>query len=154
VDGIGAHPYGFANPPDESWQDTEHVASSHNEHPSFFFKDTLEDYNGIMLAYGDTDSQLWITEFGWPSVERMGPMDTAGWEYAQQVSESQQAEYIVRAYQMGDERPWVGPMFLWNLNLATIWGSGDPVSAYSLLRPNRSYRPSYLALRFAQPLTP
>ena len=152
VDGIGAHPYGFANPPGESWRDAEHVASSHNEHPSFFFQDTLEDYRAIMLAYGDTGRQLWITEFGWPSVEGMGAMDTAGWEYGRQVSESQQARYVVRAYQMGDERPWVGPMFLWNLNLATIWGSGDPVSAYSLLRPNRSYRPSYLALRFAQPL--
>ena len=48
----------------------------------------------------------------------------------------------------------VGPMFLWNLNLATIWGSGDPVSAYSLLRPDSSYRPAYIALRLAEPLWP
>ena len=120
VDGIGAHPYGFANPPDESARDPTHVATSHNDHPSFFFRDTLEDYHAIMLEYGDTEHQLWVTEFGWPSVENMGDMDTMGWEYAREVSEVQQADYIVRAYHMGDERAWVGPMFLWNLNLATI----------------------------------
>jgi hypothetical protein len=152
VDGIGVHPYGFANPPDESWQDATHVASSYNDHPSFFFRDTLEDYHAIMLEYGDTERQLWATEFGWPSTENMGEMDTTGWEYAREVSEGQQAEYIVRAYYMGDERPWVGPMFLWNVNLAAIWGSGNPTSAYSLLRPDGSYRPAYLALRWAEPL--
>ncbi|MFL7793374.1 MAG: cellulase family glycosylhydrolase [Anaerolineae bacterium] len=154
VDGVGVHPYGFANPPDESWQDTTHVASSHNDHPSFFFRDTLEDYHAIMLEYGDTEHQIWVTEFGWPSVENMGSMDTTGWEYALEVSEEQQAEYIVRAFHMGDERPWVGPMFLWNVNLATIWGTGNPVSAYSLLHPDGSPRPAYLALRWARPLGP
>jgi hypothetical protein len=154
VDGIGAHPYGFANPPDESWQDPAHVASSHNNHPSFFFRDTMEDYQAIMLAYGDAGHQVWATEFGWPSTEGMGPMDATGWEYAREVSEAQQADYVVRAFRMGDERPWVGPMFLWNLNLATIWGPGNPVSAYSLLRPDDSYRPAYIALRLAEPLGP
>jgi hypothetical protein len=152
VDGIGAHPYGFANPPDESWQDSAHVASSHNDHPSFFFRDTLEDYHAIMTAYGDTGRQIWVTEFGWPSTERMGRMDATGWEYGRQVSEAQQADYVVRAFRMGEERPWVGPMFLWNLNLAAIWGPKDPVSAYSLLRPDESYRPAYVGLRLAEPL--
>jgi hypothetical protein len=43
-------------------------------------------------------------------------------------------------------------MFLWNLNLAAIWGPKDPVSAYSLLRPDESYRPAYVGLRLAEPL--
>jgi len=152
VDGIGAHPYGFANPPDESWQDADHLASSHNDHPSFFFRDTLEDYRQIMLAYGDTEHLIWVTEFGWPSTEGIGPMDTTGWEYGREVSEAQQADYVVRAFRMGDERAWVGPMFLWNLNLAAIWGADSPFSAYSLLRPDGSYRPAYIALRLAEPL--
>jgi hypothetical protein len=154
VDGIGAHPYGFANPPDERWDDPAHVASGHNDHPSFFFRDTLEDYRAILLAYGHTGHQIWVTEFGWPSTQHMGSMETAGWEYAREVSEAQQADYVVRAFHMGDERPWVGPMFLWNLSLATVWGPGDPVSAYSLLRPDGSYRPAYVALRLAEPLGP
>jgi hypothetical protein len=154
VDGIGAHPYGFANPPDESWRDSAHVASSHNNHPSFFFWDTLSDYHAIMLTYGDTEHRIWVTEFGWPSAEGMEPADTTGWEYAREVSEDQQADYVVRAFQMGGEPVWVGPMFLWNLNLATIWGPDVPVSAYSLLRPDGSYRPAYVALRLAEPLSP
>ncbi len=154
VDGIGAHPYGFANPPDESWQDHTHVASGHNSHPSFFFRDTLEDYHAIMLEYGDTERQIWATEFGWPSTKGMGQMDTTGWEYAREVSEVQQADYVVRAFQMGDEWPWVGPMFLWNLNLAAVWGTGNSFSAYSLLRPAGAYRPAYIALRLAEPLSP
>ncbi len=152
VDGIGAHPYGFANPPDESWQSPTHIASGHNDHPSFFFRDTLEDYHAIMLEYGDTSHQIWVTEFGWPSVAGMGEMDATGWEYAREVTEEQQAAYIVRGFHIGDELDWVGPMFLWNLNTATIWGPGDPTSAYSLLRPDRSYRPAYIALRLAEPL--
>jgi hypothetical protein len=79
-------------------------------------------------------------------------MDTTGWEYGREVSEDQQAEYIVRAYRMGEERQWVERMFLWNLNMAPIWGEGNPTSAYSLLRPNESYRPAYIALRLAEPL--
>ena len=151
VDGIGVHPYGFANPPDERWQDPSHTASGHNDHPSFFFLDTLEDYHAIALDYGDSAPSLWVTEFGWASVDGMGDMSTAGWEYGREVDEQQQADYITRAYHLGDERPWVGPMFLWNLNLAPIWGTGDPVSAYSLLRPDGDYRPSYIALRLLEP---
>jgi hypothetical protein len=151
VDGIGVHPYGFANPPDASWLDAEQVATSHNSHPSFFFRDTLEDYRAIMVEYGDSERQLWPTEFGWPSTHRMGKMDATGQEYAREVKERQQAEYIVRAFRMGEERDWVGTMFLWNLNMAPIWGPGNLTSAYSLLRPDGSYREAYIALRLAEP---
>jgi hypothetical protein len=152
VDAVGAHPYGYANPPEESVQDEHHAASSHNNHPTFFFRDTLEDYRRILIEHGADARQIWVTEFGWPSPEGLGGMDLTGWEYGREVSEAQQADYIVRAFHMGDERPWVGPMFLWNLNLATIWGAESAFSAYSLLRPDGSYRPSYVALRLAQPL--
>jgi hypothetical protein len=151
VDGVGVHPYGFANPPDASAGDPEQVAPSHNEHPSFFFHDTLEDYRALLLEAGADDLQLWVTEFGWPSVEGMGEVDTTGWEYAGDVSEEQQADYVVRGFQIGLDTPWVGPMFLWNLNISTIWGGERPESAYSLLRPDGRYRPAYIALRLAGP---
>jgi hypothetical protein len=160
VDAVGAHPYGYANPPEESARDEgdgrhpEHAASSHNDHPSFFFHDTLEDYRRIMVEHGVGHYSIWVTEFGWPSPEGLGHMDLTGWEYGREVSEAQQADYIVRAFHMGDQRPWVGPMFLWNLNLSVIWGSDSAFSAYSLLRPDGSYRPSYVALRLVGPLEP
>jgi hypothetical protein len=151
VDAIGAHPYGFANPPDASASDPEQVSPTHNDHPSFFFRDTLEDYRAILLEYGAGDLPIWITEFGWPSIEGMGPMDTTGWEYARYVSEQQQAEYVVRAFEIGLGTPWVGPVILWNLNISTIYGNARPESAYSILRPDSSFRRAYLALRLAGP---
>jgi hypothetical protein len=151
VDGVGVHPYGFANPPQERASDATHHAPSHNNHPSFFFRDTLEDYRAILVEGGLEATPLWVTEFGWPSVDRLGEVDTSGWEYARHVDEAQQAKYVVQAFQMGQALDWVGPMMLWNLNIATIWGSERPESAYSVLRPDASYRPVYLAVRLAQP---
>jgi len=151
VDAIGAHPYGYGNPPEESVHDETHAASSHNDHPTFFFRDTLEDYRGILVEHGLDDVPIWITEFGWPSPEGIGEMDLTGWEYGREISEADQATYVVRAFRMGQERPGVGPMFLWNLNLAVIWGPDNAFSAYSLLRPDGSLRPAYLALRAAKP---
>jgi hypothetical protein len=151
VDGIGAHPYGFANPPEERWDDQTHAASSHNNHPSFFFLDTLEDYRAILVEGGLEATPIWVTEFGWASIDGMGSPDTRGWEYARDISEAQQAEYVVRGFQTGQALEWTGPMILWNLNIATIWGGDRPQSAYSLLRPDGSYRPAYIAVRIAQP---
>jgi hypothetical protein len=149
VDGVGVHPYGFANPPQERWDDPTHRASSHNEHPSFFFRDTLEDYRAILVEGGLSALSLWVTEFGWPSVDGLGAVDTTGWAYARQVSEAQQADYVTQAFQMGRAVDWTGPMILWNLNIATIWGGERPESAYSVLRPDGSYRPVYIAVRVA-----
>jgi hypothetical protein len=151
VDGIGVHPYGFANPPRERWDDPSHEAPSHNDHPSFFYRDTLEDYRNILDEGGLNSVPLWITEFGWPSVDSFSSMDTTGWEYATHVSEEEQAAYIVEAFQMGQALDGVGPMILWNLNIATIWGPTRAQSAYSLLRPDSSYRPAYISVRVAEP---
>jgi len=151
VDGIGVHPYGFANPPQERSADQTHASASHNSHPSFFFRETLEDYRAILVNGGLSATPLWVTEFGWPSVDGFGAMDTTGWEYAREVSEEEQAEYIVQGFQLGTGLDWTGPMILWNLNIATIWGESRPQSAYSLLRPDGSYRPAYIAVRIAEP---
>ncbi len=151
VDGIGAHPYGYGNPPNASVHDDEHTTSGHNSHPSFFFKDTLEDYRQIMLDYDDTERQIWVTEFGWPSAEGLDGLRTENFEYAREISEEEQASYVLRAFRMGDERSWVGPMFLWNLNMAPLWGADSAFSAYSLLRSDGSYRPAYIELRLMEP---
>ncbi len=150
VDGIGVHPYGYGNPPQERWDDPSHESASHNDHPSFFFRNTLEDYRRILLE-GGLDLPLWVTEFGWPSVEGFGSVDVTGWEYAREISEAEQARYVVDGFHIGRGADWVGPMILWNLNIATIWGPDRPQSAYSLLRPDGDYRPAYIRLRLAEP---
>jgi hypothetical protein len=146
VDAIGVHPYGAANPPDERARDATHLRSSYNDHPSFFFLDTLEDYHAI-LTEANIDKPLWVTEFGWPSIDRFGSVDTSGWEYARDVTEKDQAAYLIRAIQLARERAWIGPLIIWNLNVAPIFGPDRSESAYSLLRPDGSQRPAYQQLR-------
>jgi hypothetical protein len=148
VDAIGVHPYGAGNPPDERAADATHLRSGYNNHPSFFFLDTLEDYRK-MLVEANIDKPLWVTEFGWPSIEKFGKVDTTGWEYAREVTEAEQAAYLLRAIALRRERSWVGPLMIWNINIAPLLGAGRSESAYSLLRPDGSERPAYQHLREA-----
>lgn len=146
VDAIGAHPYGAGNPPDERAADAAHRRSGFSTHPSFFFLDTLEDYHAILTA-AQIDKPIWVTEFGWPSIERFGEVDTSGWEYAREVTEADQAAYLLRAIALRRERAWLGPLIIWNLNVAPLLGPERSESAYSLLRPDGSQRPAYQRLR-------
>ena len=148
VDVIGVHPYGAGNPPDERAADAAHLRSSYSNHPSFFFLDTLEDYH-MILGDANFDKPLWVTEFGWPSIQNFGKVDTTGWEYAREVTEANQAAYLLRALQLRRERAWVGPMIIWNINIAPLLGPESSQSAYSFLRPDGSERPAYQQLRGA-----
>lgn len=147
VDGIGVHPYGWANPPEASAANPDGVAPSHNNHPSFFYGDTLRDYRALLVQTGYPDLPLWVTEFGWGSYEQMGSGAPAGAEFMDHVSEWQQALYTLRAFALAQEQPAVGPLFLWNLNFAATFGNAFTESAYSILRPDGSPRPAYLALQ-------
>jgi len=152
VDGIGVHPYGWANPPDSRAADATQVSSSHNNHPSFFFADTLEDYRAMLVTAGAADLKLWPTEFGWGTFEglRTGDGQPAspppGSEFMADNSEWEQAVYTLRAFEMGNEWEWVGPMFLWNLNFTSALGPEFQEVGYSLLRFDGSRRPVYRAL--------
>lgn len=148
VDAIGAHPYGAGNPPDERAADAAHIRSNYNNHPSFFYLDTLEDYHAILSA-ANIDKPIWVTEFGWPSIERFGEVDTSGWEYAREVTEADQAAYLLRAIELRKDCPWLGPLVIWNLNIAPLQGPDNSQSAYGLIRPDGSLRPAYKRLRGA-----
>ena len=146
VDAIGVHPYGWANPPDSSANDPAPSVPSHNDHPSFFFKDTLVDYAELLAAAGAPDKPLWVTEFGWGSFDGLGapPPDSA--PFMAHVSEWQQAVYILRAYELAQTWETVGPLILWNLNFGPLLGEDFNESGYSLLRPDGSRRPAFRAL--------
>lgn len=114
-DGIGIHPSGYGNPPNvtvQDWQAGRYNAPSHVNHRSFYFRSTMEESRQVMVAYGDGNKRLWLTEFGWASSVSPHP----GYEYAAYNSEGQQAQYIVDAYQMMRNWGWVGVAVLWNLN--------------------------------------
>lgn len=146
VDAIGAHPYGWANPPDSTVDSPDPTVPSHNNHPSFFYLDTLQDYRAILDQAGYPGKSIWVTEFGWGSYDGMGVPAPEGVAYMSNVNEWQQAAYTLRAYEMAHERDWVGPLILWNLNFAPTFGQEFVESAYSLMRPDGSTRPVFHSL--------
>ena len=152
VDGIGVHPYGWANPPDSKDEDAVQASSSHNNHPSFFFADTMNDYHDMLVAAGAAGLPLWATEFGWGSFEGLWTAEgapaspPAGSEFMAENSEWEQAVYTLRAYEMAHGWEWAGPMLLWNLNFTAALGPEFQEVGYSLLRFDESRRPVYRAL--------
>ncbi len=143
-DVLGAHPGGHGNSPDEFWPVDKPADKSRGwtTHPSFYFR-RIENLRAIMERYGDGEKQLWLTEFGWTTVNQ-----APGYEYGKYISEDIQAKYLVRAYQRAKtEYPWMGVMTLWQLNFATFVSAQDEKAPWGLIRSDWSPRPSYLALK-------
>ncbi len=149
-DVIGAHPSGFNCPADADWRTVTNASASFrgpfdNRHPSWCFRGTIEGYRAIMLANGDGAKRIWATEFGWATVEGLGVGPAAGYGYAADNSQAQQAQWITDAYRIGKSSGYMGVMFLWQLNYNNP--PGDEKSAFSITYANGSPRPSFGALQ-------
>ncbi len=129
---IGVHPYSWGNPPNQlccnkvdgrGWDDK----------PQLFFLNTLATYRGIMAENNDTDAKLWVTEFGWASWDGFSTTAPDAWMSYNTLSD--QADYAIQAFGIGQALKYVGPMFLWNLNFAnkTTIADDNQVAAYSLV---------------------
>jgi hypothetical protein len=147
VDVIGAHPGGQHNPPDTMWPDNPGPGPGWQNSREFYFR-RLEDVRQAMVDAGLSDRQMWVTEFGWATAN-----NTPGYEYGNNVSQQQQAQYLVRAIEIGRRQytPWVGAMFVWNLNFAIPWqAEGNAMheqAAFGVLNPDWSPRPAYLEIQ-------
>jgi polysaccharide biosynthesis protein PslG len=142
-DVLGAHAPGYKAPPEMS---PDQVAADPNYGGNRFncFR-RVEDLRAIMVRYGDTDKQVFITEFGWTS-DQVNP--SYAWHA---VTEQQKADYLVRAYKYAKEHwsPWIGLMSLvyicdpdWTQqNEQYWWAISDP--GYPTFKP----RPAYNALK-------
>jgi len=140
-DAQAVHPGGSANPPDTLWPDDPSTADGWTDHPTFYFRH-VENVRALMERYGMGDHQIWITEYGWATHN-----STPGFEFGNQVSLEQQAEYIVGAMRRAREQyPWVGAMFLWNLNFATLRTRSEQ-SSFGILNSTGGPRPSFLAIQ-------
>jgi hypothetical protein len=127
-DVFGAHPYGFAYPP----QDAPHA------HDGLNFA-RLADLRAIMVAEGDGDKAVWATELGWTT-------DPVGEEQQWlRVSEEQQARYLVSAFeQAAREWPWLERIAVWNLSSGLA--AEDEMRGYSILAADGTPKPAYRAL--------
>lgn len=144
---VGVHPYGWGNPPDARCCDMSD-ARGWDDDPHFFFLDTLEHYREIMVANGHQALMLWPTEFGWATWEGI-PSEPPDLWMAYNTAQNQ-ADYAIRAFEIGQSLPYVGPMMLWNLNFANLVliEQRREIAAYSIINPAvfPSERPLYWAL--------
>jgi hypothetical protein len=142
ADVIGAHAGGFNNPPEA---DPNAPASGpFRGHPSFYFR-RVEQLRAVMEKYGDGSKRMWLTEFGWSTANQ-----APGYEYGKDNTEANQADYLVRAFTLAKTKyPWMGVMFVWNLNFATLpdLPSTDEKAPFSVLNKDWSPRPAYTALQ-------
>jgi hypothetical protein len=143
-DVLGAHPEGYANPPEENVGN--HTQANFSTHPSFFFR-RLEDYRAIMVQAGDGNKKIWATETGYDS----NPQAPQGYEYARGLTEQQQADYLTREIKYARANyPWLGVMFIWNLNFQAVVPQTDEKWGFGVLKSDYTPRPAYTALQRMQ----
>jgi hypothetical protein len=120
-DALGSHPYGGDTPP-------------HQKNAAVYFR-RAEEQRAVMEEFGDAGTPVWATEFSW-IVERPD-CDPDGHSWAE-VTETQQADYLVSAYQYAHEHwPWMGPMFLiLDFGVPPYYSRCEPLRWYSIY-----YRP-------------
>lgn len=147
VDVVGAHPGGQANHPDTMWPNNPGPGPGWTTSREFYFR-RVEDVRAAMVDHGLSDMKVWLTEFGWATRN-----NTPGYEYGNQTTQEEQAQYIVRAFEIArtEYADWMGGMFLWQLNFAVEWKyKGNELheqAAFGVLNGDWSPRPSYLALQ-------
>jgi len=147
-DVLAAHVAGTLNPPDTLWPDDPGPGPDWQDHPTHYFRH-VENIRKIMENYGDDAKQIWLTEFGWASTEGITEVPLPNYEYATTNSAQQQADYVVQALERGRTmyQPWMGAMFIWNLNFARTNPATDQKSAFGLINAAGQPRPAYTAVK-------
>ena len=136
-DALGAHPYGFAYPPDDP----------RGAHDGLNLARLL-DLRAIMEAHSDGDKPVWITELGWTTAG----VGEGSWLT---VTPQQQADYLTGAWRraLTDEMAWLQVFTVWNLSQGPrpepVEGlpPTDEMAGYSLLDESGEPKPAYQALR-------
>lgn len=130
ADVVGVHTGAGDNRPIDLWQEAQ---ESHG-----YFRH-IERTREIMQRYNDP-RQVWLTEYGWTVARASGAPPP--------VSEEQQAQYLVDAlWQIRQSYPWISGVFVWNLNFSVISTPDDEKTTFSILAPDWSVRPAFIALQ-------
>ena len=161
ADCVGAHHNGYNLAPDvpaDATGATSEAATAtfrgpfDNPHHSWSFFTTMDTYAQKVQAV-DPNKKLCVTEFGWASSEGYSEYPP-GFEFAQDNTLQEQADYIVQAFTQMHASDDVWLAFLFNFDFGNK-GSGptdDPVP-YSIIDTQGIPRPSYGAVS-AMPKNP
>jgi polysaccharide biosynthesis protein PslG len=160
ADCVGAHHNGYNLPPDVRVEDA-------NNHPKastalfrgpfdnqytgnrlnhlWTFKSTLDGYVERVRRY-DPNIKLCVTEFGWASSEGYDVIPQ-GFEFAQDNSLEEQAEYLVQAFQLMRNSGDFWLAFLFNYDFGNKGnGPADDTVPYSIIDINGIARPAFHAV--------
>lgn len=138
-DALGFHPYTFPVPPSytKTWNAWSQMSATN---PSI---------RSIMVANGDADKKIWLTEFGAPTGgpgTRATTENYASVKHPSYVSEEMQAYQIVEAFTLADKYTWAGPLFWYSYK--DLGTSSDTMeNFFGLLRFDGSKKPAYAALK-------
>jgi hypothetical protein len=125
---VAVHPYTYPIDPTQS-QSTDawgQMTTIHN----------------MMVAHGDGNKQIWLTEFGAP---------TNGPDQSNFVSEAMQAQIATDSIQLYRRFSWAGPMFWYNYT-DTGTSTSTNENFFGLVRGDGSQKPAYNA--FVQAIQP
>jgi hypothetical protein len=140
---VAGHLSGFSNPPDCTPATPQcSLSGAWNEDPSFFAFYRLGQYREVMVQNGDGNKQIWLSEFGYCSNDLVIP----GYEYCPYISEDTQARFLVQAVQIARSTPYIGALFVWNLNYQVVVPQTDEKWGFGVLRSDWSGRPAWGAL--------
>ena len=157
ADAVGGHMAGYNNPPQDSVDHHTFLApcftsagqplnttSCFKSNSQFYFHRIDEDH-AIMASLGDP-RQVWITEYEWGSATAPVP---AGYEWTLGLNDGLVAGWFAQSVQLIEQsRPWVGAVFIWNLNFRIC--CGDPhtseTAVFGILNPDWSPRAMYTRL--------
>jgi hypothetical protein len=141
-DVLAAHLSGFSNPPDCTPSTPQcSLSGAWNTDPSFFAFTRVGQYRDVMSQAGD-DKKIWLTEFGYDSSDLAVP----GYEYSTFISEDTQARFLVQAFQIARQTPYIGGVMVWNLNYQVVVPKSDEKWGFAVLRSDWSARPAFSAL--------
>lgn len=149
ADCIGTHSNGTNLPPTADALNPPGTAEGkaftgpwNNPHYSWSLKSQIEKYASILAG----QKQQCVTEFGYASA--INGVYPPGYEFAADISEQQQGEYLVEAFNWMRGSGQVKMAFLFNLNYGPL--GGDPATddnvVFSLLAKEGFGRPAFDAL--------
>jgi hypothetical protein len=127
-DALGMHPYNYPVEP-------------MYPHPMNAFSATTPAIHRVMDENGDGWKKVWLTEYGAP---------TAGYR---SVSEADQADFLVKAYDQVVLWPWAGPLFYY-MHRDQSWDPNVRDDNFGLMRPDWTWKQGWTAFRdeMAKPL--
>jgi polysaccharide biosynthesis protein PslG len=134
-DAVAVQPYTYGVDPLDSWngvhdwEDPDRI--SVNAFPA------IQEVRRSMVAFGDEEKDVWLTEFGYSTTTQDGG-----------VSSAAQARFLTKAYRYVERFPWVKALFWYAARNSPFYDDRDEYEArFGLATTDWGLKPSYWALR-------